>query len=52
MNVIRFPIDKRLRMTGRKSLGPATIIELDLYRHRKTPLAPIPRRSHGRRKAV
>jgi len=47
-NLIRFPLRKRLLTVGSASRGPATIIELDLYRHRKTPLAPTPRRKSSK----
>jgi hypothetical protein len=46
-NIIAFPIRKALRMTGRKPLGPAKIIEFALLRHRPTPLKPTPRRKAG-----
>lgn len=46
-NLIRFPIEKRLRMTGRDPLGPAKIIELlrDIPKLKPTPVR------KGRRKA-
>jgi hypothetical protein len=44
-NIINFPYTRRLLMPGRKTDKlPAVILELDLYRHRKTPLRPTPRR--------
>lgn len=48
-NLIRFPISLRMKMTGRKPLGPAKIFILPVVRHERTPLVPTPRRTLKKR---
>lgn len=49
-NLLRFPIAKRLHMTGRKPQGPAKIIILPViyYGHHIPPLPTTPKRKNVR----